>query len=340
MEQLQARLLQALTSLPESIIQRLAGRPIVRNGNRLAPESHLILTLFRVTRQPPLDTLSVKKARRTLDMHAASLALGQTIGAVRTFTVEGRPARLYTPSSLIGASAAPTMLYFHGGFHTYGGGFKSHDGALRFLAEQSGVQVLALDYRLAPEDPFPAGLDDCVAALRWLAANPESVGADPTRLAVGGDSAGGNLAAATVQALADEIDLAFQLIVYPITDFTQTSESRRSLGEGFYLTRVAIEQAAKRYLPDERDRKDPRATVLNGTISPKTPPTLVVTAGFDPLRDEGNEYAAKLKDAGVDVELREYGDMIHGFLNQVTAGRRAHRYNREIAARVRQALAD
>jgi acetyl esterase len=339
MEQVLGRLLQTLTSLPEPIIQRMAGRPIVRDGNQLAPESHHVLTLFRVTRQRPLDELPVKKARRVMDMQAAALAINQPIGAVRSFTLEGRPARLYTPSSLIGSSAAPTMLYFHGGFHTYGS-LKSHDGALRFLAEQSGVQILALDYRLAPEDPFPAGLTDCVAAARWLAANPESVGADPARLAIGGDSAGGNLAAATVQLVADEIDLAFQLLVYPVAEFTQTPESRRSLGTGFYLTKVGIEQGAQRYVPDERDRKDPRATVLNGTISPNTPPTLVVTAGFDPLRDEGNEYAAKLKAAGVDVELREYGDMIHGFFNQVTAGKRAHRYNREIAAAVRDALAN
>ncbi|HUQ00312.1 MAG TPA: alpha/beta hydrolase [Aeromicrobium sp.] len=339
MERAQGRLLQALTSLPEPVIQRMAGRPIVRDGNRLAPEAHLILTLFRVTRQKPLDKLPIAKARRTLDLQAASLAINQPIGAVRSLTIEGRPARLYTPSSLLGAGKAPTMLYFHGGFHTYGG-LKSHAGTLRFLAEQARIQVLALDYRLAPENPFPAGLEDCMAALRWLAANPDAVGADPTRLAVGGDSAGGNLAAATVQSLANEVDLVFQLLVYPVIEFTQTSESRRSLGVGFYLTRTGIEQAAKRYVPDERDRKDPRATVLNAAISPNTPPTLVVTAGFDPLRDEGNAYAEKLREAGVDVQLRQYGDMIHGFFNQVTAGRRAHRYNREIVAAVRDALAN
>jgi len=338
-EHVQGRLLQAVSKLPELVVQRMAGRPIVRDGLRLAPEAHLILTLMRVTRETPLDELPVEKARHKLDSLSAALAVGQPIGAVRDLTVAERPARLYTPKARVGSAASPTMVYFHGGFHTYGS-LKSHDGALRSFAENAGIQILAIDYRLAPEHPFPAGLDDCVAAVRWVAANPKVVGADPKRLAVGGDSAGGNLAAATVQSVADDVDLAFQLLVYPITDFENTSESRHSLGEGFFLTRVAIEQGKERYVPDPAMRSDPRATVLNGDISPRTPPTLVATAGFDPLRDEGNAYAEKLSAAGIKTELRQYDDMIHGFFSQVTAGRRAPRYNREIAAVVAAALAD
>ncbi|MFL6089845.1 MAG: alpha/beta hydrolase [Aeromicrobium sp.] len=334
-----SRLLQALTHLPEPVMQRLAGRPIKRGERRLAPESQLILTLAKVTREKPLDAVSLAKARKSLDRTTILLALEHPIGAVRNFTVAGRPARLYTPAARLGAQASPTMLYFHGGFHTYGG-LDGHDVALRAFAENAGIQVLSLDYRLAPEHPFPAGLDDCVAALRWLAANPEQVGADPARLAVGGDSAGGNLAAATVQLTADEIDLAFQLLVYPIADFTQISDSRRSLGTGFFLMQSAMEQATHRYLPDARDWKDPRATILNAKISGRTPPTLVVTAGFDPLRDEGIAYGEKLAEAGVKVEQREYSDMIHGFFNQVTAGARGPQYNREIASIVATALAD
>ena len=185
------------------------------------------------------------------------------------------------------------MVYFHGGFHTYGS-LNSHDGTLRAFAENAGIQMLALDYRLAPEHPFPAGLDDCVAALRWVAAHPQSVGADPTRLAVGGDSAGGNLAAATAQSVADEIAWRSSCWSTRSPTSQNTSDSRRSLGDGFFLTRVAIEQARDRYVPDPAQRSDPRASVLNGDISPRTPPTLVVTAGFDPLRDEGTAYAEKL----------------------------------------------
>jgi acetyl esterase len=338
-EQIQGRLLQGLSHLPESVVQRIAGRPIVRDGMRLAPESHLILKLMRVTRETPLDELPVEKARRNLDRQSSALAINQSIGAVRDLTVADRPARLYTPKALLGSAASPTMIYFHGGFHTYGS-LKGHDGVLRAFAENAGIQILALDYRLAPEHPFPAGLDDCVAAVRFVAANPESVGADPTRFAVGGDSAGGNLAAATVQSVADEIDLAFQLLIYPVTDFEHTSESRRSLGEGFFLTLVGIEQARERYLPDPAQWADPRASVLNGEISPRTPPTLVATAGFDPLRDEGNAYAEKLSAAGIKTDLRQYDDMIHGFFSQVTAGRRGPRYNREIAAAVAAAMAE
>jgi acetyl esterase len=339
-EQVQGRLLQALSHLPESVVQRIAGRPIIRDGMRLAPEAHLLLTLMRVTRETPWDELPVDKARRNLDRTSVALALGQPIGAVRNFTVAGRPARLYTPAARVGSAASPTMVYFHGGFHTYGS-LKSHDGVLRAFAEHAGIQILALDYRLAPEHPFPAGLDDCVAAVRWVAANAESVGADASRLAVGGDSAGGNLAAATVQSVADEIDLAFQLLIYPVTDLVNTSESLRSLAEGFLLTRVGIEQGRDRYVPDPAMRADARVSpVLNDAISPRTPPTLVATAGFDPLRDEGNAYAEKLSAAGVKTDHRQYDDMIHGFFSQVTAGRRAPKYNREIAAAVAAALAD
>ena len=338
-EEVQARLLQALTALPESVLQVLAGRPIEHEGNRLAPEAQMLLTLFRLAREKPSNELPVDEARRALDQHARVLAVNVPIGAVRNFTLAGRPARLYTPRSRVAANASPTMLYFHGGFHTYGG-LRSHDGALRFLAENAGIQVLALDYRLAPEHPFPAGLDDCVAALRWVASHPQDVGADPNRLAVGGDSAGGNLAAATTQLLADEIPLAFQLLVYPVTDFLETSDSRLALGEGYYLTRVAIEQAMGRYLPKPELRSDPRASVLHGRISAKTPPTLVVTAGFDPLRDEGAAYAEKLTLAEIPTEHMEFSDMIHGFFNQATYGRRAPGYNREIAAHVAEALAD
>lgn len=336
--QIQGRLLQALSKLPEPVLQRIVGRPIVREGMRLAPEAHLILTLMRVARETPLDELPVDQARRSLDRQASALALNQSIGAVRDLTVAERPARLYTPAARVGDAASPTMVYFHGGFHTYGS-FEGYDGALRAFAEYAGIQILALDYRLAPEHPFPAGLDDCVASVRWVAANPESIGADPARLAVGGDSAGGNLAAATVQSVADDVDLAFQLLVYPVIDLEKTWESRRSLGQDFFLTQVAIEQARDRYVPDPAQRSDPRVTLLNGDISPRTPPTLVATAGFDPLRDEGNAYAEKLSAAGIKTELRQYDDMIHGFFAQVTTGRRAPVYNREIAAAVAAALA-
>jgi acetyl esterase len=127
--------------------------------------------------------------------------------------------------------------------------------------------------------------------------------------------------------------------VYPVTDFTRTSESRMTLGTGFFLTRKAIEQAADRYIPDPAQRGDVRASVLNGTITPKTPPTLVVTAGFDPLHDEGAAYAKKLTSAGISTEYLEFGDMIHGFFNQATVGRRGPQNNREIGKRVGKALA-
>jgi acetyl esterase/lipase len=243
------------------------------------------------------------------------------------------------PCRTIRAGDRATILYLHGGGYRMGSpeAYNAYAAALAVGAEAT---VVLPRYRLAPENPFPAGLDDCVAALRWLAAHPAAAGADPRRLAVGGDSAGGNLAAATVQSVADEIDLAFQLLIYPVTDFLETSASRLSLADGFLLTHVGIKQALGRYLPDESQRTDPRADVARGPISAKTPPTLVVTAGFDPLRDEGAAYAERLRQAEVKTELREYDDMVHGFIHLVSAGQRGPRYNREIATALKNALAD
>ncbi len=229
-------------------------------------------------------------------------------------------------------------MYFHGGGWVYGD-LDSHDPACRFLAERSGVRILSVDYRLAPEHPFPAAYDDAVTAYRWVVEHAASLGADPARIGVGGDSAGGTLAAATaVTAAREGLPLALQLLVYPGTDMTTKSESRRLFGRGFYLTDEFMDVAKGHYLPDELHWPDPAASPLLGEVPPGLAPAYVATAGFDPLRDEGEAYARKLADAGVEVELRRFPDQIHGFLNVVGAGRTARAASAEVAARLAAGL--
>jgi acetyl esterase len=197
------------------------------------------------------------------------------------------------------------------------GDLDSHDALCRFLAETAGVRVLAVDYRMGPEHPFPAGVDDAWAAYRWVAGHAADLGADPDRLAVGGDSAGGYLAAATALRAAEEgVPLAFQLLVYPVTDLAGGSRSRQLFGEGLYLTTEFMDLASRHYLGGA-DPRDPRASVIHADLPPGLAPAYVATAGFDPLRDEGEDYARKLEAAGVPVQLTRYGGEIHGFANMV-----------------------
>ncbi|NYD40444.1 alpha/beta hydrolase [Nocardioides panaciterrulae] len=335
-DRLQAATLRGLLTLPEQAQRRLAGPPVVRDGQTLATDTQLMLRLLRLAREPGVETLPIPAGRRALDRQTAMSAGRQPIGAVRSLNVAGRPARLYLPTGA--ATTGPTLLFLHGGGWVYGG-LASHDGTCRFLAERSGVRVLAVDYRLAPEDPFPAAYDDARAAYRWLVDNARAVGADRDRLAVGGDSAGGCLAATTaIEAAREGLPLAFQLLVYPGTDHTATAGSRATFSEGFYLTKDFMDLATGSYVPADADPRDPRLSPLYADLPAELAPAYVATAGFDPLRDEGEAYAARLAEAGVKVELRRFEDQIHGFLNVLLA-RSSRRADEEIAQALRAGLA-
>jgi acetyl esterase len=340
----EAAAVRGALALPGRVQRLLAGRPVVRDGQTLSAETQLLLRLDRITGVPAVESLPWGEARRELDRQAAVVGGRQPIGAVRDLEVDGAtgplPARLYVPTTRLRDDAAPTLLFLHGGGMVYGG-LRSHDAAARFLAEESGVQVLAVDYRLAPEHPFPAGVDDAAAAYRWLATHAGAVGADPERLAVGGDSAGGYLAATTAVYAAEQgLPLRLQLLVYPVTDFVEQSASRRAFTDGFYLTARFMGQATDAFFPSLSDRSGPRASVLRRTSFPDgLAPAHVVTAAFDPLRDEGEAYARLLADHGVGVERRRAAGMIHGFFNMVGVGRDAVGHNRGTAARLRDALA-
>ena len=219
------------------------------------------------------------------------------------------------------------------------GDLESHDAPCRFLAERSGVRVLAVDYRLSPEAPFPAAYDDALAAHRWVVEHAGELGVDPARIAVGGDSAGGNLATeVAIEAARAGLPLAFQLLIYPVTDAVRDTDSARLFSDGFYLSKDFMDLAGRSYI-GEYDERDPRISPLYAEIPAGLAPALVVTAGFDPLRDEGEAYARRLADAGVSVEMRRFPDQIHGFFNVVGVGRSSRAANAAIAAKLGAALA-
>jgi acetyl esterase len=324
-------------ALPRILQRALAGRRVVRDGQTLDPEIQLVLRLQKLVREPAAETLPLPEARQAIRRQAALVGGVPPVGAVRDQPVGDRPGRLYVPAGA--TSPGPLLVFFHGGGWVYGD-LDSHDPVCRFLAERAGVRVLAVDYRLAPEHPFPAAYEDCTAAYRWVVENAASLGADPARLAVGGDSAGGTLAAAVASVAATEgLPLAFQLLVYPAADMRGGTESRATFAEGFFLTRQFMDVAQQCYLPRPEDVTHPCASPVLADLPAGLAPAYVVTAGFDPLRDEGEAYARKLADAGVELELRRFPHLIHGFFSMVGPGRAVRAANEEIAARLRTALA-
>ena len=334
-----ALVLRGTLSLPPAVVRRLAGRPFLADGATLSPQSQLALRLQRIARERPVESLDIVEGRVALVRQSAMAGGRQPVGEVQERTVRGDdgplPARLYVPTGA--AAVTPMLVFFHGGGMIYGD-LDSHDAVCRLLAERSGVRVLAVEYRLAPEHPFPAGVDDASAAFAWISDRAAEFGADPARLAVGGDSAGGYLAAATaIRAAEDGRPLAYQMLVYPMTDVAGETASREAFARDLYLTAEFIALADKSYWAGN-DPRDPRLSVLYADLPPGLAPALVATAGFDPLRDEGEAYARKLEEAGVRVDLRRYACEIHGFFNVVGMKGTARDATTEIADALRSAL--
>lgn len=340
----EAAAVRALLSLPEPVQRRLAGKPVILDGQVLDTETQLLLTLKERVREPGVETLPIPEGRRSLARHCRLAGGRQPIGEVRELEVPGAAgpvaARLYVPRSQVATSVPqPLLVFLHGGGMLYGD-LDSHDAPCRFLAERADVRVLAVDYRLAPEHRFPAGVEDCWAAYQWVAENAEQLGADPERIAVGGDSAGGYLSAVVALKAAEAgVPCAFQLLVYPVTNMADPSESRRMFGKGFYLTTEFTDLVDATYFTELTDRRDPLASVaFTEKIPPDLAPAFVATAGFDPLRDEGEAWARRLADSGVDVTLRRFPGLIHGFFNVVGVGRSQRAAVAEIAAHLKAAL--
>lgn len=263
---------------------------------------------------PPISALPIAQVRATTKAELLGIDTpGPEMGVHdERIPVPGASVavRIYRPTDAPPTEAA-ALVYFHGGGWVQCD-LDTHDSVCRLLAHHSGVVVASVGYRLAPEHPFPTPFDDAVAATRWFVANAPRLGVSKRRIAVGGDSAGGNLAAAVTQATRD-LALRFQLLLYPVVDLTSEHESRRLFGKGFWLDNMAFYTAA--YAPRPEDRRDPRASPLWAADLSGLPPARIVTAGYDPLRDEGRAYADRLTAAGVAVDYTCAESMIHGFLS-------------------------
>ncbi|THJ02382.1 alpha/beta hydrolase [Nocardioides sp.] len=325
--------------LPEKVQRPLAGRPVVRDGQTLATDLQLLLRLQSLARRRD-EQVPIEKMRDDLRHESGIVGGRQPIGAVRDLEVAGRPARHYLPTAPVvpRRSLGPLLVFFHGGGFMEGD-LDSHDAPCRVLAERSGVPVLAVDYRLAPEHTIPAAHEDAYDAFRWIHKNAEDLRADPARVAVGGDSAGANLAAwVAIAAARDGVPVAWQMLVYPCADALRDNDSARIFSEGFYLTKEFMDRANSSYTSDPSQLLDERLSPVRAELPEGLAPAFVATAGFDPLRDEGEAYARRLADAGVSVELERFADQIHGFLNIVGVGRTSRAAVLEIAGRLRAAL--
>lgn len=272
--------------------------------------------LERVARSPlpPYHTVPAFVARRIYrDTRSALAPKPPEVAEVRLLIFSGSIAvRAYRP---LVNEVLPALVFFHGGGWTIGD-LDTHDVVCRQLAVGARCAVFSVDYRLAPEAPFPAAVDDCFSATRFVFENAKALQVDPTRIAVGGDSAGGNLAAAVALMARDAggPQLAYQLLIYPATDQRCGFPSHERNGQGYLLTKEGIRFFRRGYLPDEKDYADWRASPLLAASHANLPPAFVLTAGYDPLLDEGRAYADRLAKAGVEVSYREYSDMVHGFV--------------------------
>jgi len=250
------------------------------------------------------------------------------------------PARLYVAEPSPAGEPAPLLVYYHGGGWVIGD-LDTHDALCAEIACQLAMTMVSVDYRLAPEHPFPKPLEDGFAAFEWAAANAESLGADPTRIAVGGDSAGGNMATVICHMARDGGGAmpAMQLLIYPVTDSADDTRSRRLFSEGFILTKADMEAFEAAYLPPGVDASDQRISVLRCPDLRGLPTAYVATAGFDPLRDEGEAYALMMRECGVRVALRRHPSLIHTFVNQTSVNATAKGAMLEAAGALRLGLA-
>jgi acetyl esterase len=335
---------RTLDALPPSVQVRLSGQPPIRlDGDTLAPEVQLGLAMLERRHEPRPETLSPLEARRRrrqlMEIYAGKPTEVGAVADLELDTEVPLRARHYAPPETGGPH--PMLVYYHGGGFLYGD-LDTHDGVCRILCRHAGAQVLAIDYRLAPEHPFPAAVEDARAALRWAFANHARLGADPRRIGVGGDSAGGNLAAVVAQLAAHDGGPApvVQVLIYPVTDFSKRHRSRELFGEGFLLTDSEMDWFEANYLGAESTHaRDPRASPLLAEDLSGLAPAFVATAAFDPLRDEGEAYAQALSDAGTLATLRRFPGFIHGFVSVAGASRNARDAVVEIAGATRAMFA-
>jgi acetyl esterase len=327
------------TTLSEDDAARfLEGHRIRLGGRVMDPKAQIVGEFVKSIRKPgdfpPLPELRQQLRTMVTLMDEPAPALPR-IEDLRVPGPAGTiPARLYGPS--IG-TPLPCVAYFHGGGWVQGD-LETHHGLCARLAQHAGAVVVAFDYRLAPEHKFPAAVEDCLAAYRWLRAQARELGGDPARVAVAGDSAGGNLSAVVSQLSAPTVPTC-QALIYPAVDFSFETESHRDMENGHVIPRDRVLWYMAQYLREDKDMADLRASPLRAPSLAGQPPTLIVTAGFDPLRDEGKAYADRLRAAGVDVVYREYTGQIHAFMMLTKAIPQGMTATREVADFLRRTLA-
>jgi acetyl esterase len=334
----QGSALKPVTVLPAAVRRRLAGAPVQIDGNVLDPDLQLLLRIEGLL--PSTTKASVPQARANL-VSMSKLVAGQPpeLQRVTELTVRGADgqlgARLYVPRS----AGRGLLVFFHGGGWVVGD-LDSHDAYCRDLAEEAGIRVLSVDYRLAPEAEAPVAAEDAIAAFSWAAEHAEDLGVDPALVGVGGDSAGGNLSAIVAQqcVLRGLPAPALQVLIYPAVDLVGRRPSRDLFGEGFFLTEHDINWYRDHYTPDPAIRSDPMVSPIFAKDLSGLAPAFVVTAGFDPLRDEGDEYASLLAAAGVDVTHICEPGMMHGYANILAIGGETRAAQLRIARHVRSVL--
>jgi len=339
------RILKVACNLPAPVQRRLFGPPPRVEGQELASDIHALIALAARARSDSLEQrANPAEARAQRRTEAAVVAERPAIPMARVEQVEipspagTMAARLYVPG-VPGDDPPPLLVYFHGGGWVIGD-LETHDSPCRFLAANAGVRVLAVDYRLAPEHPFPAAAEDAFAAYSWVSAGAARFEVDAGRIAVGGDSAGGNLAAVACLAARDAgVPLpAMQLLIYPVTETGRELPSRQTFREGFILTRRDMAYYEDRYLPPGTDRSDARVAVLQAEDLSGLPPAYVATAGFDPLRDEGDAYAERLREAGVPVTLHRHPGLVHTFINLTAVSPSARAAMHQVCGALRMGL--
>lgn len=319
-EMKESRFLQGLMSLPiGTLLKVFRQKPVVIDGQTLDPEMQMVLILRKLKKAPGMGDRPPEVSRKHIFRDAR--VHGICVENIHSEDIEipspeghSIKARLYQREHSHTKPQA-LLVFLHGGGFVLGD-VESYDHICRFICEQASVSVFSVDYRLAPEHPFPSGINDSLAAYRWALANAQRLNADPERFAVGGDSAGANFATHIAQAMTSEVagQPIFQWLIYPTADRTRSYPSSTLFADGFFLRAKDIDYFTEHY--QSSSISDERVSPIHGKLQ-GLPPALIVTAGFDPLRDEGESYAEALKKAGNQVELLRFPGMIHGFINMI-----------------------
>jgi acetyl esterase len=344
LERVESTLVVSALRLPEPVLLRLlGGRRVAIDGEPLDLATQMLLRLMVLAGYPPLNEVPVAQGRAFYAARTGAIgARPRPMQSVADRSIDGPHGpirvRLYVPHSA--PRPAPLLVYYHGGGWVIGD-LETHDAVCRLLAAEASCAIVAVDYRRAPEHKFPAAVEDAIYAYRWAVENAAELGCDPRRTAVAGDSAGGNLAAVVARLARDAggPQPCLQLLVYPVTDLRIESRSYELFADGFFLTRDMMRWFRDHYLSSEAERMDPRASPLLADDLSRLAPAFMMTAGFDPLRDEGRAYAERLRAAGNEVTHRNYDSLIHGFFS-MTGGIPAARVAvAEATAALRRAFA-